>query len=48
VPKPVLTRDTAWAMFDAIIYDGGITSSSKTRARRVFYAGAPDLIRGQA
>jgi hypothetical protein len=36
VPKPVLTLAAAWAVFDAMAFDGSVTSASKTQARRVF------------
>ena len=42
MPKPVLTLAAAWAEFDAMVFDGSVTSASKTRARRVFYGGAQD------
>jgi hypothetical protein len=44
MPKPVLTLAAAWAAFDATIFDGSVTSASKTQARRVFYAGAQSIL----
>jgi stearoyl-CoA desaturase (Delta-9 desaturase) len=44
MPKPVLTLAAAWATFDAMAFDGGVTSVSRTQARRVFYAGAQSIL----
>jgi hypothetical protein len=44
MPKPVLTLAAAWASFDAAVFDGSVASSSKTQARRVFYAGAQSIM----
>ena len=44
IPKPVLTLAAAWAVFDVMVFDGGVTSASKTQARRVFYAGAQAIL----
>jgi hypothetical protein len=44
MPKPVLTLAAAWAEFDAMVFDGSVTSASKTRARRVFYGGAQAIL----
>jgi hypothetical protein len=33
----------AWAAFDAMAFDGAVTSASKTQARRVFYAVAGQI-----
>jgi hypothetical protein len=44
MPKPVLTLAAAWAAFDAMVFDGSVTSASNTQARRVFYAGAQSIV----
>jgi hypothetical protein len=44
MPKPVLTVAAAWAAFDAMVFDGSVTSASKTQARRVFYGGAQAIL----
>jgi hypothetical protein len=44
MPKSVLTLAAAWASFDATVLDGGVTSASKTQARRAFYAGAQSIL----
>jgi hypothetical protein len=44
MPKPVLTLAAAWVVFDAMVFDGGVTSASTTQARRVFYAGAQAIL----
>ena len=40
MPKPVFTLAVAWAAFDAMVFDDGVTRTTKTHERRVFYAGA--------
>jgi hypothetical protein len=44
MPKPVLTLAAAWAAFDATVFEGSVTSSSRTQARRVFYVGAQAIL----
>ena len=44
MPKPVLTLADAWVVFDAMVFDGGVTGASTTQARRVFYAGAQAIL----
>ena len=44
MPKPVLTLAAAWAAFDAMVFEGSVTSAAKTQARRVFYAGAQAIL----
>jgi hypothetical protein len=44
MPRPVLTLAAAWAAFDAMVFDGGVTSVSRTQARRVLRdGGGPKL-----
>jgi hypothetical protein len=40
MPKPVLTLAAAWAEFEAMVFDDGVSRAAKIQARRVFYAGA--------
>jgi hypothetical protein len=40
MPEPVLTLAAAWAEFEAMVFDDGVSRAAKTQARRVFYAGA--------
>ena len=44
MPKPVFTLAVAWAAFDAMVFDDGVTRTTKTHERRVFYAGAQSLL----
>jgi len=44
VPKPVFTLAVAWAASDAMVFDEGVTRTTKTRERRVFHGGAQSLL----
>jgi hypothetical protein len=40
----VLALAAAWVAFDAMVFDGGVTSASKTQARRVSMRGAQSIL----
>ena len=42
MPKSMLALAAAWAAFDAMVFDGGVTGASKTQARRVPMRGTVD------